>query len=135
MAISAVRADLIIRPKVTSISKPIAAPILAPVSPRTPRPLIHTETAFGRRVGRGVVRVPAHGGDLVVQAADAVAGGAGAAGAAGGDGGAFAVFELVEVDAPGGGGGGEGEGGGGEEEGDLHFVYLVRLVMRNLVRK
>ncbi|OBT84224.1 hypothetical protein VE02_07677 [Pseudogymnoascus sp. 03VT05] len=100
MAISPIRANLIIRPKVTSIRKPIPAPILAPGSPRTPRPLIHTKTAFGRGIRRGVIRVPAHGGDLVVQTADAVAGGAGAAGAAGCDGGAGAVFELVEVDAP-----------------------------------
>jgi hypothetical protein len=135
MAISTVRADLIIRPKVTSISKPIPAPILAPVGSSTAGPLIHTETAFSRRVSLRIFRVPAHGGDLVVQAADAVAGCAGAAGAAGGDGGAFAVFELVEVDAPGGGGGGEGEGGGGEGEGDLHFCLLLRLVMRNFVRK
>lgn len=83
--------------------------------------MIHADAAAGCGVRLGVVGVPPHGGDLVVQAADAVAGGAGAAGAAGGDGGALAVFELVEVDAPGGGGGGEGEGGGGEEEGELHF--------------
>lgn len=55
MAVGTVRADLIIGPKVTSIGKPVVAPILAPVGAGTAGPLIHAETAAGGGIGLGIV--------------------------------------------------------------------------------
>lgn len=59
-AVGAVRADLIIRSKVTGIGEPVPAPILAKGGAGAAGSLIECDTAAGGGICLRVVRIPTH---------------------------------------------------------------------------